>query len=546
MLQQRAARASADGEDGDYDTLRSAKRRKTVDDRSLSQPPKSADGQATPIAPQSAETPREAGQSFVDGPDDLDRSGESNSQARKPTKRRKRKSIGQQSLFKKKRSSTGVTQTTESAPARRSGVHSEANHGDELEETTPDESTNRDHIEDLEEVGEPPESPSLEQEEVQSTTVAAKGPKLPKKRRKKRRSIGQQATRRKQHNSAKVDEYEHSSADEDEITPSIEDSTLLEDPVENEEDRLLSRNHSSRSAPPIRPSRVGSPDRGDSSGDEDYEDEVVTPEPEPEVVRGKKTKARASSQSRSDPSSDGRQRPARVKASFPIVTQRLAGFDTLPTIDEHGESELGSDEEQAREAELHALLDRPHPNAVDVLGQYCRETVLAAVDRLNEGPASNRGERKRKQAALEAVGRELDTQLVDMSAAVENRIQLSRRTRKAKKNRAELQSIWLETRKQREEIALKCDEIRQQNWQREQEREQKWAISEAAHKLTLEFERADPEEEQRDNLEFLLRTLADDVSDTSGAGLLDRIKSFNGQLERMAGVLEGRGVVRPQ
>jgi hypothetical protein len=55
----------------------------------------------------------------------------------------------------------------------------------------------------------------------------------------------------------------------------------------------------------------------------------------------------------------------------------------------------------------------------------------------------------------------------------------------------------------------------------------------------MELDRS--EEQTEESLEYLLRTVAVDVSNSQGGGgLLDQIKSFNAHLERMAGVLEGR------
>lgn len=217
----------------------------------------------------------------------------------------------------------------------------------------------------------------------------------------------------------------------------------------------------------------------------------------------------------------------------------MANAHKLPRIDEAGESDLDSEDERAREAELKSTIDRPVPNVVDVLAQYCRETVEAAVQRLDAGIASNRAERKRKQTALQRVGQELDDRLYEMSAAIEARIQLEAQARRAKREKSQLQARWLDIRRQREEIALRCDGIRQQNWERERDREAKWTISEAAHKLELEVERNNAPEEE--SLEYMLRAVAADVSNSHGdGGLLERIKSFNSQLEHMAGVLEGR------
>ena len=169
----------------------------------------------------------------------------------------------------------------------------------------------------------------------------------------------------------------------------------------------------------------------------------------------------------------------------------------------------------------------------------CREVVAKTVDDLATSDQTSTAGRKRKRTALQAFGDDLDSRLFEMSAAVEDRLDLESRSRKVKREKADLQSRWIEVRRQREQVALRCDRVRREHWEDEQEREEKWQISESAYKAELELERGEPEEEE--GLEYLLRTVAGEVSNRSeGGGLLTKIRSVNTQLERMAGVLEGR------
>lgn len=531
------ARNSDNRDNADITTARPAKRRKTLVQQQSDNAPDEPS-----LRSGTFEASRRVGQDRADADDDWDENNAPSAATKKPAKRRKRKSIGQQSLFKKRKSSTGtaVVGKTEVPRDRSVGEADVLENDDEPETTQPDEDIRKEEAD--EENDDAHSDVYIESVGSQSTFVnggkaTAKIPQASTKRRKKRKSIGQQARRRKT-TLSKDDDL----TVEESIGPpeTAQEHPVQGQPVLEEETQPSKASRYGHLVRTASQSPVESVAGGDNSEDGDYEDEDDFPAPAPGRATSKKMKMKASSRVRQSSASNTNHTSTRIRASFPIITQRLQGFDTLPTIEEHGESELESEEELARESELRAALDRPHPNAVDVLGQYCRETVQSAVDRLKEGPASNRSERKRKQAALEAVGQDLNDQFIDMSAAVENRIQLSRRARKAKKTKAELQSRWLEIRRQREDIALKCDEVRQQNWQREQEREQKWRISEAAHKLTLEVERTEGGGAQQHDLEFLLRTLADDVSDVSGQPLLEQIKSFNAQLERTASILEGR------
>lgn len=449
--------------------------------------------------------------------------------AKKTSRRRKRKSIGQQSLRRKKRPSEAAT-ALETPNTTDEVTDADA---EDAEEDGRDQDAELQQPADRELDDAQPDSPAYERTTTNNTLASIKSAAPARKKRKKRRSIGQQAGKRK----STATTARRRTGENLNISPSVDRGEVWEsEPRSKTKPGSRSRGRSNVRPTSNRPSPHQPMERDNTSEDEDYRDEAESLEPPTPAPPGKKAQGRKSGTATSKPSSSQGSR-----ASFPIITHRLAHFNALPTIKEVGESDPDSEEEQAREAEKRAVMDRPNPNAVDVLGQYCRETVQTAIERLEMGPASTRGTRKRRQIALEAVGYELEDRLFDMSAAVENRITLEGRTRKAKRSKAELQTRWLEVRKQREEIALRCDEIRQQNWHREKDREQKWAISEAAHKLTLEVQRVDPVEDQQEGLEYLLRTVADHVSDTSGkGGLLNRIKSFNRTLERMAGVLEGR------
>ncbi|ETN38672.1 uncharacterized protein HMPREF1541_06709 [Cyphellophora europaea CBS 101466] len=451
--------------------------------------------------------------------------------AKKSTHRRKRKSIGQQSMRKKKRPSSDAAKTIrQNSPvvsARTDGESSLVDEENAAEDADQEE---------VEEIDVHSEQEPVEQSLLTSENAMSTGPS---KKRRKRKSIGQQKKRKNRKSSEHGASRETPHEDDDPLTDGLDDTT---EPEAGSRENLVfaDKKRSTSAASSSYSSPVASVEKDDLDADEDYEhgDSPEPPTPAPPRRPAKSSRAQNKAISRS--TEPKRQSPRRSKTSFPIVTHRMTNLDMLPRIDELGESEQDW-EERAQNTVQQTTNNRANPNGVDVLAQYCRETIQSTIDRLNAGTASSRMERKRKQTALEAVGQELNDRLTEMSAAVENRVELESRVRKTKRSKAELQARWIEVRRQREEIALKCDQIRQQNWEREKEREEKWAVSEAAHRLELEIERGELEEEE--SLQYLLRSVAADVSDQSGKwGLLDRIKRFNGRLERMAGVLEGRDV----
>lgn len=217
----------------------------------------------------------------------------------------------------------------------------------------------------------------------------------------------------------------------------------------------------------------------------------------------------------------------------------MTNVDALPTIQEE-EVDSNAEDRENTTGSIPAFSDRAAPNAVEVLAQICREMVEAAIGRMESNPSGEaRAVRERKRSALEAFGADLDDRLLNMSAAVEDRVNLEARVRKVKREKADLQARWIEVRKQRERIALKCDHVREEHWENEHTREERWMISEAARKAELALDGETPDEDE--SIEFMLRSVAEQVTNAhNGGGSLHRMQSMNKQLERMAGVLEGR------
>ena len=428
----------------------------------------------------------------------------------KPTqKRKKRKSIGQQSMRK---------------PNRSSGASIESSIGSNLGQT---ESRL------IEEPLVTQEDTMLEDSIVQSeadssaaeeATLKRSKPQVKRKRKrksvvmKKKKRPSSEGVKRKSKPSSAVDLSVRNDVSEEEDSP----------PVRAIRNRLKLTSPAANSSPVIRSIEV-----------EDSEDEYVddeTPEPPTPAPTKKPTKRTKPGNFESGPRTTTATSSSRRKSTFPILTHRMTNIEALPTIRE--ETEWASDEDETGIQQSTA--DRSVPNAVDVLAQICRETVETAVDKLeSEGKGESRAVRQRKRSALEAFGADLDSRLFDISAAVEDRIDLEARVRKVKREKADLQARWIEVRMQRERIALRCDRVRREHWESEQTREERWRISEAARRAELELERNPPEEEE--SLEFLLRSVAAEVtSSSSGGGLLSRLKGFNKSLEAMAGMLEGR------
>ncbi|KAJ4547410.1 hypothetical protein HRR76_000053 [Exophiala dermatitidis] len=274
----------------------------------------------------------------------------------------------------------------------------------------------------------------------------------------------------------------------------------------------------------------------DNDDDESYiqesSPEPTTPAPTTRTKRTSKVGSRRTSSKRDAlPSKKG---PSKTR--FPFLTHRLTNLSRLPTIHETNEDgEHGDDP-------LDMTNDHGQPNVVDVLAQICRETIENLVEGTSTSRLpSDRAAVKTKRDALEAFGRDLDDELFELSEVVENRIHLEARVRKSRREKASLQAEWLALRKERERIALECDAVRRQHWECEDDARQRWNLSEAAKRAEIELNRDNHNTE--DGIEFLLRSVASNVSSASEeGGLLNKVKRFNAQLESMALLLERKRV----
>jgi hypothetical protein len=304
-------------------------------------------------------------------------------------------------------------------------------------------------------------------------------------------------------------------------------------------------------------SDVGTPSSGpayepEMEGDETYVDEAVSPEkPTPKappkkrnakVRKGRRSESngQSSSSRQADPSS-GVKKPS--KPTFPIVTHRMTNISALPTINDDAEDDFNSATDTS--SVKTKFTDRSAPNAVDVLAQFCRETISNTLSK-QSGTSSTTSARelKRKRTAIEAFGSEIDSRLFDMSVAIEHRLTLEARVKKAKKAKTDAQNEWMEIRRQREEIAIRCDDVRARNLRAEADGKETYELSEQLHGLEMMVEKPelDAVDFEGGGLEFMLRHVAMTVSSAAGGGvgLLDRVKEYNRQLERTALVLEGR------
>jgi hypothetical protein len=450
----------------------------------------------------------------------------------KPKRRsRKRKSIGQQSQRKKTRPSNGSVLSRSEESLRDEAASQQVE--EELEwETMIDD--------------DPGSLPEV------TSTASPPNSSLSKKRR-KRKSIVIKPRRRKRPGDFSI--YRTVSPpglprDDNARLRDTDQQVIPADPTTRVQSHTTTRRRISGV------SNVGTPSsepayEPEMDGDETYFDEAVSPEkPTPKApLKRRNAKAgkgrrlesnvRHRSSRQADPSST-------VKSStltFPIVTHRMTNISALPTINDDAEDDPSHATNISSAKTMFS--DRSVPNAIDVLAQICRETISNTLSK-QSGASSTTSAReiKRKRTAIEAFGSEIDSRLFDMSVAIEHRLTMEARVKKAKKAKADAQNEWMAIRRQREEIALQCDDVRARNLRAETDGKEAYELSEQLHGLEMIVEK--PELDSMDleasGLEFMLRDVAMTVSGAAGGGvgLLDRVKEYNRQLERTALVLEGR------
>ncbi|KAF3480627.1 AT hook domain-containing protein [Arthroderma uncinatum] len=252
-----------------------------------------------------------------------------------------------------------------------------------------------------------------------------------------------------------------------------------------------------------------------------------------------------------------------TRSTVPVLVHRLANTSALHELSDEADSTRSSPEDgrqpSPNETSSHhpQILSRSGVNAADVLSQICRETLEKTISTLESAieRESNRArqvEWTRKRKAVEAFGSELDGRLFEMSELLDSNFILAMRLKKEKKEVFTLRNQLMDLRKEREEIALRADEVRRRYSADENAKIEHGTINNALHDLQLAVDRSQKNAGKGSvdstnpfvGLEFLLRTVSQDVCSSSSnfhGGLLSQVKAFNSQLERTAALLDRRG-----
>ncbi|KAJ5735397.1 uncharacterized protein N7483_000522 [Penicillium malachiteum] len=344
-------------------------------------------------------------------------------------------------------------------------------------------------------------------------------------------------------------------------------------PVPSKSRRKAGKKNKRRAEPDVEAEPTEEPKSAERPSAEFEEPQEPEPEPEPEPEasrpkprggkRGTKEKRTAlepsteeQPEAESSRTKTRRQGPREPRGeTVPVTVHRLVNHEALGAM---GISIGSEDEDEVSPDQLSAHLQTKLPNRggvnpADVLSQICRETLEKTLTALNTGienetNAQRRAEWTRKRKAVEAFGSELDGRLLDLSEMLDSNYVLGVRLRQAKRDMLGLRSHLYKVRQEREAISLQMDEVRGKHMAEEAAKTSRTTINNSLHSLELALDRSQyrdspPTDPSAADLEFMLRTVADDVSSrapSAHGGLLDQIRAFNTQLETTARRLEGQ------
>ncbi|OCL10993.1 hypothetical protein AOQ84DRAFT_361923 [Glonium stellatum] len=251
------------------------------------------------------------------------------------------------------------------------------------------------------------------------------------------------------------------------------------------------------------------------------------------------------------PSTSSKPREQRQRGSdtaIPITIYRLFH----PRLRSHAEAKGGESSVSVAAAAVNSSIRLPGVNAVDVLAQITEEVLSRRITGFHEQSqlavnSAVRSELKRKRGVVQLFNASLSDRLFELTEAVDAGTALKGRLKEALREKLRLREEFLSIRRQREDLALRMDEIRTEHKERVRSKKERDELNAAMFDIEAVIlrgrERAGREERENEALnvplEILLENVARDVG-PDGGGLLEKARGFNGILEATATVFEGR------
>ncbi|KAI9682085.1 MAG: hypothetical protein M1817_000139 [Caeruleum heppii] len=276
--------------------------------------------------------------------------------------------------------------------------------------------------------------------------------------------------------------------------------------------------------------------------------------------------------------------PTRRRASHRDTVSVLVYRHTQPRPAQD-EPPPGSDSDLEVLFAAPTYIKRSSVNAVDVLGQVCRELIEGhveklqrdgrdAMDALAEGDGRRRlkikEEVKRTRRVVEDFGRELEGRCFEMTETLDTAHALQTRLNHASREKARLRDEVLRIRRERDDVAMRTDVARARLEEMETDMENRKTLTTTLSAISLAVQRGmaledpssstttnhdDDQPESSFNIPLRLHLLASELVGRSvgdgggdgegprkgGGGLLERVRAFNAYLEGVARGLEGGG-----
>ncbi|KAF4633654.1 hypothetical protein G7Y89_g4463 [Cudoniella acicularis] len=285
---------------------------------------------------------------------------------------------------------------------------------------------------------------------------------------------------------------------------------------------------------------------------------------EPEIAHRAKAKTRrGKSRKESSPVIQRQPKlPSKItatKSKKPVKKAKLRSGSPIPVTVHRFTKQLLFDENEPDADILNMEMPqvkRAGVNAVDVLSQVCGEIIGAGLETLEEGgnnaeDPSLKREYKTKWRALYEFKKELQTRLLTYTINLDNVYSLEKRVREEQKRKLRLRDEILRVRAERQQLALKMDEIRMKHENESKKAQEREILNATAHDIELAVDRGKTMQSRElangsnelTGVELLLKRMANAVSTKSDSGgILQQIKEFNGFLERAALALESKKV----
>ncbi|KAL5119475.1 hypothetical protein ACEQ8H_002540 [Pleosporales sp. CAS-2024a] len=188
----------------------------------------------------------------------------------------------------------------------------------------------------------------------------------------------------------------------------------------------------------------------------------------------------------------------------------------------------------------------------DTTRTILEETILRRLDRMNEKLQSSRDSTRRKELRSElnmslSFKESLDEKLLDLQDANDVLSTNFKKLKLFKRDNADLRKDILALQNNRQEVALEHDDVQAKHDAEKEKVDARKKLSEDMFSIEAAIQngrrKARMEDREHEGpeipLSMLLGIVANSVG-SSGGGLLNNIKFFNGALERAAGWLEGR------